>query len=228
MSEEEIQNNNPQPSGIDSKSMEDYTGDTPPADGDGDKDTNNNGSDTPPEENGEGEGKSNQEEIYGAPESYDYSKIQLPEDMTLDEEMVAKFNPIAKELNLSNESANRLMSLAVELTGKNAARFSEAAAQLQIAEKNSYLELLDKDQELNSYSTEEYDQYLSVAKLGVDKVATNGFKQILKDKGLANHPEFIKTFHAIGKLCKEDSPAGNNTPAGVKVNPASVLYPTMQ
>ena len=163
-------------------------------------------------------------EIYGSPESFDYSEIKLPENMVLDEEMVEKFNPIAKELNLSNKSANKLMKLAVELTSKQTAKFEDLATQIVEAEQNSYLQLLNTDKELNGYSEEEYSQYLTTANLGVKSVATQGFKDLIKHKGLTNHPEFIKTFHAIGKLCKGDSIPDVKNPVGATPNAADILY----
>lgn len=165
------------------------------------------------------------EDIYGSPENFDYSEMQLPENMELDKELIEEFNPIAKKLNLSNKSANELMSLAVKLTQKNTAKFAdEFAAQLQDAECKSYLQLLNTDKELNAYSAEEYDQYLNTANLGLKSVATDGFKNLLKQKGLTNHPEFIKTFHAIGKLCQNDSLPDVKNPVGSKRSAADILY----
>lgn len=184
--------------------------------------------DTAGSENNDEDGKQDPEknnEIYGSPESYDYSEVQLPENMTLDEEMLEKFNPIAKELNLSNKSANRLMNLAVELTQKNSAKFvEEITAQIQDAESKQYMQMLNTDEELNAYSDEEYSQYLSTANLGIKSVATQGFKDLLKAKGLTNHPEFIKTFHAIGKLCKNDSLPDVKNPVGSTQSAADILY----
>lgn len=173
----------------------------------------------------EGAGNNSDGDVYGSPESFDYSEVQLPENMELDKELIEEFNPIAKKFNLSNKSANELMSLAVKLTQKNTAKFAdEFAAQLQDAESKSYLQLLNTDKELNAYSEEEYDQYINTANLGIKSVATDGFKNLLKQKGLTNHPEFIKTFHAIGKLCKNDSLPDVKNPVGSKRNAADILY----
>ena len=165
------------------------------------------------------------EDIYGSPESFDYSEVQLPENMELDKELIEEFNPIAKKFNLSNKSANELMNLAVKLTQKNTAKFAnEFAAQLQDAESKSYMQLLNTDKELNAYSAEEYDQYLKTANLGLKSFATDGFKNLLKQKGLTNHPEFIKTFHAIGKFCQNDSLPDVKNPVGEKRSAADILY----
>ena len=145
--------------------------------------------------------------------------------MELDSDLVNEFNPIAKKLNLSNKSANELMSLAVKLTQKNTAKFAdEFAAQLQDAESKSYLQMLNTDKELNAFSAEEYDQYINTANLGIKSVATDGFKNLLKQKGLTNHPEFIKTFHAIGKLCQSDKLPDVKNPVGSNRSAADILY----
>ena len=86
------------------------------------------------------ENKENQEdnEIYGSPEQFDYTEVQLPEGMELDKEMLGKFEPLAKEFNLSNKSANKLMNLAVELVAKNTPNAENLATQIQQAEAESY------------------------------------------------------------------------------------------
>lgn len=162
-------------------------------------------------------------ELYGAPESYDYSEIELPENMVLDEELVNQFNPIAKELNLSNKSANKLMCLGVELAKKNFAGVENIASELQNAERLSYEKLLVEDTEFKAFSDEQYDQYLSVANTGIKAVATPEFQELVKAKGLTKHPAFIKTFHAIGKLCSNDR-VPNGEPVGKSERPADILY----
>lgn len=165
------------------------------------------------------------EEYYGSPEKFDYTEVQLPEGMELDTDILSEFEPIAKKLNLSNRSANALVALAVKLTQNNVAKFSEYAAQLQEAEKDSYLQLLNTDKELQFGDPQQYDQYINVAIKGVNAVATDGLKQILKDKGLTHHPEFIKTFHKIGLLCQNDSiPDATFSVNTTTERPADILY----
>jgi len=164
-------------------------------------------------------------EIYGSPEAYDYSEVQLPEGMTLDNDLLKEFEPIAKKLNLSNKSANELMGLAVKLSEKNIGKFADFAQEMQQAKKEQYLELLNTDKELNTGNKEAYEQYLDVSIQGLNAVATPGFIEVLKAEGLTHHPEFIKTFHAIGKLCTSEKIPDASYPASQKeVDAAEVLY----
>lgn len=176
----------------------------------------------------DGTTKSNNEQdnddIYGSPEAYDYSEIKLPEGMELDQDLVQDFEPVAKKLNLSNKSANELMNLAVKLSNKNLSVVQEAIKQSQIAEMNSYEKLLAEDKELNVNDNAKYHQYLDVANKGIEAVATDGFKKFIKDKGLTYHPEFIKVFHKIGKLCQDAQIPDVKNPVGKEERQADVLY----
>lgn len=191
---------------------------------DGNDDAQNNENEKGNEEKGK-EGEQQDDEIYGSPETFDYSNVQLPEGMQLDEELLKEFEPVAKKLNLSNKSANELMNLAVKLTEKNTAKFSEFAQELQQAKINSYHELLNTDKELNANNEAQYNQYLDVAIQGLKAVATPGFTELLKTEGLTHHPEFIKTFHKIGELCASEKIPDAKYPAGQKeLDAADVLY----
>lgn len=201
------------------------TDDIPPQDDDASNDEPQNNDDNQQKidnQNQKVEGA--ESDIYGAPETFDYSQIQMPEGMKLDEDMVGEFNAVAKKFNLSNSSANELMNLAVKLTEKNAQGFKDLATQLQEAERNSYLQMLNDDKELDATNEEKYNPYLAVANEGVKAVATQGFIDFIKSKGLCHHPEFIKTFHKIGLLCKDDNLPNGNNPVGTVERPADVLY----
>ena len=166
----------------------------------------------------------NKDELFGSPEKFDYSDIKLPEGMELDKELLDEFEPIAKKFNLSNKSANELMNLAVKLSTKNISAVQDAIVQAQIAEKNSYIKMLESDKELNANNTSQYNQYVDVAINGLNAVATQGFKDFIKEKGLTHHPEFIKVFHNIGKLCKDaDIPEVKN-PTSPEKTAAQILY----
>lgn len=188
------------------------------------EDNSQNQNDENNSDNQNQENKQEDNEIYGSPEQFDYTEVQLPDGMELDKDMLGKFEPLAKEFNLSNKSANKLMNLAVELVAKNAPNAESLATQIQKAEAESYSQLLNSDKELNAYSQEEYGNYLKVANQGVKSFATQGFMDLIKAKGLTNHPDFIKTFHAIGKQCSNDTLPNVNNPVGKSERQADILY----
>ena len=66
-------------------------------------------------------------DLFNAPDTYDYKDVKLPENVQLDKDLIEKFNPIAKKLNLSQKGANELMALAVDLVSKRADEFMKNA-----------------------------------------------------------------------------------------------------
>lgn len=167
----------------------------------------------------------NDAEIYGSPENFDYSTTVLPEGMELDQELIGEFEPIARKLNLSNQSANELMGLAVKLAEKNFSKVGDIGAEIEQREKLAYAEMLNNDKELNISDDAQYNQYLDVAIEGLKAVATKGFTDFIAKKGLTHHPEFIKTFHNIGKLCTSEKLPNVQIPTGKKqLEACDILY----
>jgi hypothetical protein len=162
-------------------------------------------------------------EYHGAPESYDYTEITMPEGMTLDQEILDEFNPIAKKFNLSQKAGNELMGLAVKLVQKQATGLVNGIKEAQEAETAHYKMLLNNDKEIGSNKAER-DAYLSTANIGYAAVAPESVKAVLAEKGLSFHPEIIKMFHSIGQLCVDDKLPNVNMPTGKDSNPADVLY----
>lgn len=162
-------------------------------------------------------------EIYGAPESYDYKEVMLPEGMTLDQEILDEFNPIAKKFNLSQKSTNELMGLAVKLVQKQATGLVNGIKEAQQAETAQYQQLLENDKEIGE-NQEARNAYLDTADIGYNAIANENVKTVLTQKGLDYHPDIIKMFHKIGQLCKDDQLPDVNMPAAKSENPADVLY----
>ena len=54
-------------------------------------------------------------EIYGAPETYDYKDVNIPEDLEYDKDMLKEFDALNKETNLSQAQANKYMQFGIRL-----------------------------------------------------------------------------------------------------------------
>lgn len=162
-------------------------------------------------------------EYHGAPESYDYAEVTMPEGMTLDQEILDEFNPIAKKFNLSQKAGDELMGLAVKLVHKQATGLVNGIKEAQEAETAQYKMLLDNDKEIGENKAAR-DAYLDVADIGFNAVAPASVKEVLATKGLTYHPDIIKMFHSIGQLCQDDKLPNVNMPTGKDSNPAEVLY----
>lgn len=165
---------------------------------------------------------------YGAPENYDFKDLQMPEGFQIDEALAAKFAPIGKELNLSQQSANKLANLLVEIQQEQLAdapnKIAEYRKQEQEAVKLSYEKLLNTDKEIGGGDKAKMNAYLDVADVGYNSFATPELKNVLSELHLDYHPAVIKLFHRLGKLCGNDSISRTNAPTGTKQNAADILY----
>jgi len=159
---------------------------------------------TATEKEGEGqsqeEGKTEEKAEGGAPEAYERFSIELPEGAEYDEAMAAEYGTIAKELNLSQESANKLASFYGEKMKAAYAEQQRALADYQ----QSLIDQVMADPEIGG------NNWAGKAEVLVKKaVSTFGGPEleelVRQNPILGCHPAFIKALHNAGKLLSEGS-----------------------
>lgn len=144
----------------------------------------------------------------GAPEKYEF---KAPEGMELDQSAIEKFVPVAKALNLNQESAQKLVELQAEM------KKAEAEAQQKII--NGW-----KEETIKELGTNAEQQLASVAKVR-ERLFDKEFNDLLEQTGLGNHPAAVRTGIRLGKMISEDSVPSGATHGSGDV-PASVMYPS--
>ncbi|MEX9224259.1 peptidase [Providencia rettgeri] len=134
----------------------------------------------------------NKKPVSAAPEKYEFA---AGKDQELDKEAVAAFEPIARELGLSNEQAQKIVDVYGSTIMPQIAKQQEAAWQKQVTE---WAETVKADKELGSVES------IGNAQKAMDQFGTPELKQYLNDSGLGNHPELFRIFSRIGKAMSED------------------------
>ncbi|MFO7287648.1 MAG: protease [Gammaproteobacteria bacterium] len=131
----------------------------------------------------------------GAPESYE--PFNLPEGVKLEGEDLEAFTGFAKELNLSQEQAQKLLErdLAVRKSIEERVN-AEADAAIK-----GWLEAARADKE---YGGERFDANIAVARKALEAFGTPELKAMLDSSGLGNHPEAIRFMYRVGKAISED------------------------
>lgn len=179
-----------------------------------------------PEEN---QGTDDTNEFYGAPESYDFKGLELPEGITLDDGLTEKFAPTLKELNLSQKSADKLAHLLVEYQQAQLANADEQLAEFKRQEKAaikmSYEKMLNSDKEIGVDEVQR-NAYIDIADVGYKAFANDDFKALMQELHLDYHPAVIKHFYRLGKLCGNDNILNSSTPQTPELSRAEILYPT--
>jgi hypothetical protein len=167
-----------------------------------------------------------------APDRYEFKS---PEGVPLDADTVGEFSTVAKELNLPQDAAQKVIDkLAPKLAAQNAKAINEAIKQANA----TWVEAVKVDTE---FGGEKLNENLAVAKRGIERFASNEMRALLepfdakknpKGMGLGNNPEVIRLFYRVGKAISEDKfVAGGTAPSKDRgVSAAERLYgqPTNQ
>ena len=130
-------------------------------------------------------------EAQAAPETYEF---KAPEGRAFDPEVIAEYSKVAKELNLSQEAAQRVLdSVGPKLAERQAAQIE--------AIRNGWAESSKADKE---FGGEKLSENLSVAKKALDQFGTAELRALLNESGIGNHPEVIRFMYRAGKAISED------------------------
>lgn len=130
-----------------------------------------------------------------APEKYE--AFTLPEGVTRDPETTSKFEAVAKELNLTQAQAQKLVDLNADML-KTVPEKLKAQHAERVAKWGADA-VADKE-----FGGEKLAENLARAERALDTVATPAFKSFLKDSGLSHHPEMIRTMLRVAAVVGED------------------------
>lgn len=131
----------------------------------------------------------------GAPEKYEFKPAEGQE---LDAAALEQFEPIARELNLTNEQAQKM----VDLYGTKIMPMVQQQ-QVEAWQKTTEQWAADvkADKEIGG---DKLTGNLSAAQRALAQFGTPKLKEYLEGTGLGNHPELVKAFVKIGKAMSED------------------------
>ncbi|WP_117273650.1 peptidase [Klebsiella pneumoniae] len=131
----------------------------------------------------------------GAPEKYEFKPAEGQE---LDTAALEQFEPIARELNLTNEQAQKM----VDLYGtKIMPMVQKQQAEAWQAQTEEWAATVKADKEIGG---DKLTANLGVAQRALDTFGTPALKEYLNGTGLGNHPELVKAFVKVGKAMSED------------------------
>ena len=85
------------------------------------------------------------ENLFGKPEKYDYSKFSSLDEFSWDEDLANKFSPIAQKLNLSQESIEMLLEIALEMSRKQKAIYEQESSEKLSKDVFEYEKLFNED-----------------------------------------------------------------------------------
>lgn len=146
----------------------------------------------------------------GAPEKYE--DFKFPEGTEVNQEDVASFQGIAKELNLSQENAQKLVDFQSNMVQGQLKQYDDASNK----QANDW-----KAETLKAYDQQEVSDAVRAF-----KAAPPEFQKLLTDYRLENNKAVVGYFASIGKSMHEDTFAGGNNQNTSK-SAAEILYPDL-
>lgn len=130
----------------------------------------------------------------GAPDKYEF---KAGEGVELDSGAMADFEPVARELNLTNEQAQKL----VDVYPKILAGVQQRQVEAWQKQTEGWAETVKADKEVGG---DKLTSNLSAAQRALDQFGTPELREYLDGTGLGNHPELVKAFIKVGKAMSED------------------------
>ncbi|BEU88678.1 hypothetical protein TAMA11512_21420 [Selenomonas sp. TAMA-11512] len=146
-----------------------------------------------------------------APEAYE--AFNTPEGFTVDETAFTEFSALAKDLDLSQESAQRLVDYQVKFMQEQQAKLDAYAAN----EVKTWKEETGK-----AFTKEEIADAVKGFKSAPQEV-----QNMLAACGFDNNKSFVEFFMHVGRSIKEDKFETGKPSGGEKKTAANVLYPEL-
>ncbi|HGO4162715.1 TPA: peptidase [Serratia marcescens] len=152
--------------------------------------------------------KAGKEKKPEAPEKYEFTP---PEGQELDANALAVFEPIAKELGLSQEQAQKLVDIYPQIQQQQAEAWSKQVA--------DWGEQVKADKEIGG---DKFNASVGAAQRALDQFGNTELREYLNASGLGNHPALVRFCAKVGKAMAEDSFVVPNQ--GGQRSAADILY----
>ena len=114
-------------------------------------------------------------------QKYDYSKYKNLKDIDWDDELASKFFPIAEKLNLSQESLDMLLDIALEMSLKQKDFYEKDEKTKYLNNVEIYNKQLNEDSELPSVNSAQMKEYMRIANGAYSDFTTPKLKEILEN-----------------------------------------------
>ena len=152
-------------------------------------------------------------------------------DKPADETVMAAFTPIAKELGLSNEAAQRLADFYQQQTTALAEQTGKLQADAWTNLQATWRSEARADKEYGHLAGgKTFEENSAFIAKGLATFGTPALNKALIDSGMGNHPEIARYLYRVGKAVSEDTirTGGSAGSSGAPRDVARMLFPTMK
>jgi hypothetical protein len=142
--------------------------------------------------------------------------------------VLAEAEPVLRELNLTNDQANKLMPLAGQLVKKTLDRAEQAITQRAVSQRKEWNDAFEDDPELGGANKAKTiaDAERAFNHYGIKP--DTGIRQLLNESGIGNHPEMIGFIARVGRDLAEGSFERGDAAPTPKTPEQSLYAPAFQ
>lgn len=144
-------------------------------------------------------------------------ELKAPEGSEISAEALEKIKSYAKEHNLTQEAAQKLVDLESEAVSAHAEELQEKFK--KISEDWKAQAAQDKE-----YGGDNFAKNVELAHRAVERFSTPEFKQALNDSGFGNHPELLRIFVRIGHAMSEGNLVTSSSGGKVQKSAEEIFY----
>lgn len=146
-----------------------------------------------------------------------YQPFTLPEGMALDQAALDQFTPVARELGLTQEQAQKL----VGLYAGQMAQVQEMAGQAWQQQRQEWQTAARRDPE---FGGAKFDENLSLAKRALDQFGGPDLIEALNVTGAGDHPAVLKMFAAVARATGDHKLVSPGASAGPEAMSTAEYY----
>lgn len=132
-----------------------------------------------------------------APETYEF---KLPEGASDNYGALKEFEPLARDLNLDQETAQKLVD---HYADKILPKINQSLQDKWETTKADWQNKTENDQEIGGAK---FKESVALAGKAMDKFATNELRALMNEYGIGNHPEMVRFMAKVGRAMSEDNP----------------------
>lgn len=133
-----------------------------------------------------------------------YEPFKLPDGVQPMPEVMSKFEGVAKELGLTQDKAQKLADIGGEMQ-------AQWVKDQQAIIANAQKDWANQSRTDKEFGGKDVKANVAIAEAAIKEFTTPEYRQLLKDSGLGNHPEVIRTFYRMGKVMMADKTIAANS-----------------
>ncbi len=153
----------------------------------------------------------------------EYTAFSLPEGMEINKDLLEESSALARELDLSQEQAQKF----IDLQTKDHQRAQDAQSTAWEDLNEGWVTQAQSDPEIGG-TTLEFESKVAIGLKAVETFGNDKLRTALTETGAGNHPEMIRFMYRVGKAITEDTVDKAGQRSMTLPSVAKRLFPSME